>query len=95
MVLESQLREGIPLGSGLCGSASSAVGAIVAANELLDNPLPRAELLIFAMEGEKAASGSYHADNVASSLYGGLTLCSNLKQFKNKSNFSSHLNLHM
>jgi homoserine kinase len=35
-----QLRKGIPLGSGLGGSAASAVAAVVAANALLDAPLP-------------------------------------------------------
>ncbi len=58
-------------GSGLGSSASSASGAVFAANELLNNPLPKAELLQFALEGEAFASKSYHADNVAPSLLGG------------------------
>lgn len=68
------IEKGIPLGSGLGGSAASAVAAVVAANELLDRPLSRAELLPHAIEGEAVASGSRHADNVAASLFGGLVL---------------------
>jgi homoserine kinase len=68
------IDKGIPLGSGLGGSAASAVAAVVAANELLDRPLSRLELLKHAIEGEAVASGSRHADNVAPSLFGGLVL---------------------
>lgn len=68
------IEKGIPLGSGLGGSAASAVAAVVAANELLDRPLSRAELLPHAVTGEAVASGSRHADNVAASLFGGLVL---------------------
>lgn len=72
--IEMSIEKGIPLGSGLGGSAASAVGAVVAANALLDTPLPRLELLKFAMQGEAVASGSMHVDNIAPSLYGGLVL---------------------
>ena len=68
------IEKGIPLGSGLGGSAASAVAAVVAANALLDRPLPVAELLVHAIEGEAVASGSRHADNVAPALLGGLVL---------------------
>lgn len=61
-------------GSGLGSSAASAAGAIVAANILLDLNLSREELLHYAMEGEKFASGARHADNIAPIIYGGLTL---------------------
>jgi homoserine kinase len=67
------LWKGIPLGSGMGGSAASAVGAVVAANALLDRPLERRELLEFALVGEAAASGAPHADNAAPCLFGGLT----------------------
>lgn len=70
------IEKGIPLGSGMGGSASSAVAAILAANELLDNPLTTQEMLSYAVIGEKAASGSYHSDNVAPSLIGGLVYSS-------------------
>jgi homoserine kinase len=72
--IELLIEKGIPLGSGLGGSAASAVAAVVAANDLLDQPLSRAELLPHAVEGEAVASGSRHADNVAASLFGGLVL---------------------
>jgi homoserine kinase len=68
------IEKGIPLGSGMGGSAASAVAAIVAANEFLERPLSRLELLPYALVGEAVASGSYHADNIAPSLLGGLTL---------------------
>jgi homoserine kinase len=69
-----EIDKGIPLGAGLGGSAASAVGAVVAANALLPRPLSRIELLPFAMAGEAVASGARHADNIAASLFGGLTL---------------------
>lgn len=71
-----EIQKGIPIGSGMGGSAASAVGAIVAANALLDSPLPREKLINYALIGESIASGSMHADNVAPCLYGGLTLAS-------------------
>lgn len=71
---EIELDKGIPLGSGLGGSAASAVAAVVAANALLDTPLPVEALYPFALEGEAVASGSRHGDNVAPMLLGGLTL---------------------
>jgi len=71
---DMHIEKGIALGSGLGGSAASAVGAVVAANALLAEPLARIDLLKFAMQGEAVASGSLHADNIASSLFGGLVL---------------------
>jgi homoserine kinase len=72
--IELTIDKGIPLGSGLGGSAASAVAAVVAANALLAEPLGKLELLKFAMQGEAVASGSVHVDNIAPSLYGGLVL---------------------
>jgi homoserine kinase len=69
-----EIEKGIPLGSGLGGSAASAVAAVVAANALLERPFSKTELLKFAMQGEAVASGSLHVDNVAPSLFGGLVL---------------------
>lgn len=71
---ELMLEKGIPLASGMGGSAASAVAAVVAANALLEQPRPQIELLKFAMEGEAVASGSMHVDNIAPSLFGGLVL---------------------
>jgi len=69
-----QIDKGIPLGSGLGGSAASAVGAVVAANALFAAPCSLPELLKCAMAGEVVASGARHVDNIAASLYGGLVL---------------------
>lgn len=71
---EMRIDKGIPLGSGLGGSAASAVGAVVAANALLPHPCSKLELLQYAMQGEAVASGSLHVDNIAPSLFGGLVL---------------------
>lgn len=68
------LDKGIALGSGLGGSAASCVAALVAANVLLDAPLPREALYPFALDGEAVASGSRHGDNVAPMLLGGVVL---------------------
>ena len=71
---ELTIEKGIPLGSGLGGSAASAVAAVFAANALLDDPVDPLRLLRFAMRGEMVASGTAHIDNIAPSLYGGLVL---------------------
>lgn len=67
------IRKGIPLGSGLGGSAASAVAAVVAGNAALGGPFSPAELFEFALAGEAVASGHAHPDNVAPCLYGGVT----------------------
>jgi homoserine kinase len=72
--VELEIVKGIPLASGLGGSAASAVAAVVAANALLDAPATPLELLRFAMQGEQVASGAIHVDNIAPSLFGGLVL---------------------
>ncbi len=72
--IDIELHKKMPLGSGLGSSAASAVAGVVAANELLGNPLSTKELLPFAIAGERVASGSVHADNVAPSLLGGFIL---------------------
>ncbi|MGN6399817.1 MAG: homoserine kinase [Flavisolibacter sp.] len=61
-------------GSGIGSSAASAAGAAVAANHLLGNIFTKEELIQFAMNGEKLASGVKHADNIAPCIYGGITL---------------------
>lgn len=71
---EVTIRKGIALGSGMGGSAASAVGALVAANSLLECPLPLDALLEYALLGEQAASGTAHPDNIAPCLFGGMTL---------------------
>jgi homoserine kinase len=73
--VELVVLKGVPLQSGMGSSAASAVAATVAVNALLDEPLQQLELLSYALEGEKYASGALHADNVAPSLLGGLVFC--------------------
>ncbi|SKC56497.1 homoserine kinase [Ohtaekwangia koreensis] len=68
------LYKNLPLGSGMGSSAASSAAALVAINELHGNPLTREQLLPFAMESERIACGSAHADNVAPSLLGGFVL---------------------
>lgn len=72
--VEIILHKKLPLGSGMGSSAASSVAALVAINHLLDNPFSREQLLPFAMEAERIACGSAHADNVAPSLLGGFVL---------------------
>ena len=73
--VELRIFKGVPLQSGMGSSAASAVAGVMAVNALLERPLQTAELLPYALEGEKYASGGLHADNVAPSLLGGLVLC--------------------
>ena len=61
-------------GSGLGSSAASSAGAVVGANHLLNNFFSKADLVRFAMNGEKVASGVKHADNITPCIYGGVTL---------------------
>ncbi len=72
-----KIEKGIAIGSGMGGSAASAVGALVGANSFLEKPLSHEKLLEYSLVGEKLASGSAHADNAAPCLYGGAVLLSN------------------
>jgi len=72
--VELRLEKGMPLASGLGSSAASSVAAVVAVDALFADPSPRELLLRCAMEGERIACGTAHADNVAPSLFGGLVL---------------------
>ncbi|MDO6820421.1 homoserine kinase [Zobellia sp. 1_MG-2023] len=71
---EIEIYKKIKAGSGIGSSAASSTGAVWAMNELLNRPFTTAELVTFAMEGERLASGVAHADNVAPALFGGFTL---------------------
>jgi len=77
--LEITLEKNMPLGSGMGSSASSSAAAVYAINYLLGNPLSTLELIPFAMEGERIACGTAHADNVAPALLGGFTLIRSYK----------------
>lgn len=72
--IEIEITKQIMPGSGIGSSAASSSGAVVAANRLLEDRFSKAELVEFAMEGEKLASGAKHADNVAPCIFGGFTL---------------------
>lgn len=61
-------------GSGIGSSSASAAASVFAVNELLGRPLKQTELVQFAMQGEKAACGVAHADNVAPAILGGFVL---------------------
>jgi len=69
-----EITKNIKPGSGIGSSSASSCGAVVAANHLLGNRFTKLELADFAMEGEKLASGTRHADNVAPCIFGGFTL---------------------
>ena len=71
---EVEITKHIKPGSGIGSSSASSCGAVVAANRLLGDRFSRLELVGFAMEGEKLASGEKHADNVAPCIFGGFTL---------------------
>lgn len=71
---EIEIYKHIKAGSGIGSSAASSAGAVFGINELLGRPFTRKELVLFAMQGEKLASGNAHADNVAPCLLGGFTL---------------------
>lgn len=71
---EIEIYKKIKAGSGIGSSAASSTGAVWAMNHLLGNPFSQTELVKFAMEGERLASGVAHADNVAPALFGAFTL---------------------
>ena len=72
--LEVEITKHIKPGSGIGSSSASSCGAVVGANRLLGDRFSKLELVGFAMEGEKLASGAKHADNVAPCIFGGFTL---------------------
>jgi homoserine kinase len=68
------ISKGLPLSSGLGGSAASAAAAVVAVDAILGSRVSIETLITCALEGERLGAGSAHADNIAPSLYGGLVL---------------------
>lgn len=71
---EVTITKKIKPGSGIGSSAASAAAGVFGANMLLDQPLKKEELVQFAMNGERVACGSAHADNVAPAILGGFVL---------------------
>ncbi|HOR10012.1 MAG TPA: homoserine kinase [Bacteroidales bacterium] len=68
------IEKGIRPGSGIGSSSASAAAAAFGANLLLGEKFTSSEMVRLAMEGERLASGSAHADNVAPALLGGIIL---------------------
>jgi homoserine kinase len=68
------IAKGLPLSSGLGGSAASAAAAVVAVNALLGAQASRETLIACALEGESLGAGSAHADNIAPCICGGFVL---------------------
>lgn len=72
--IELELKKKLPLSSGMGSSAASAAAALVAANRLFGDPCSKMELVHFAIEGERVACGSAHADNAAPAVLGNFVL---------------------
>ncbi|GIV34140.1 MAG: homoserine kinase [Chitinophagales bacterium] len=71
---EIQVLKKIMPGSGMGSSAASAAATVFGANELMSRPFSLTELVGFAAQGERLASGVPHADNVGPALLGGFVL---------------------
>ena len=71
---EVEMTKHIKPGSGIGSSSASSCGAVVGANKLMGERFSPVQLVEFAMEGEKIASGERHADNVAPCIFGGFVL---------------------
>ncbi len=69
-----RIRKGLPLASGLGGSAASAAAAVVAVSGLFEARVSLETLFACALEGESLGAGSAHADNIAPAIYGGFVL---------------------
>ena len=68
------IKKGLPLSSGLGGSAASAAAAVVAVDALVGANSNEETLIACALEGERLGAGSAHADNIAPSICGGFVL---------------------
>jgi homoserine kinase len=66
--------KGLPLSSGLGGSAASAAAAVVAVDALIGAHSSLETLIACALEGESHGAGSAHGDNIAPSICGGFVL---------------------
>jgi len=72
--VEIEIYKGITAGSGIGSSAASSAGAAYGVSQLFAESFSVQQLVNFAMEGERLASGVAHADNVATAITGGFTL---------------------
>jgi homoserine kinase len=75
------LHKQMPLASGLGSSGASSAAGAFAANEILGRPFSTRDVVLSAIEGECAASGTPHADNVAPSVMGGFVLVRSAEAF--------------
>ncbi|MEM2001906.1 MAG: homoserine kinase [Candidatus Methanomethylicaceae archaeon] len=82
LYLKMKIIKGVPPKSGLGSSGASSAAGAYSVNLLLGMPLRGEDLLQCAMEGERAACGSPHADNVAPALFGGVVFISSFKPIK-------------
>lgn len=67
------IDKGLPLSGGMGGSAASSVGGAFAAAQALGLDATPLEIAAAALEGESAVAG-VHLDNIAATVFGGLTL---------------------
>jgi len=68
------IRKGLPLSSGLGGSAASAAAAVVAVNALVGGNATTDQLVAAALIGEGLGAGGAHPDNIAPAICGGFVL---------------------
>jgi homoserine kinase len=68
------IRKGLPLSSGLGGSAASAAAAVVAVNALVGGNATIDQLVAAALIGEGLGAGGAHPDNIAPAICGGFVL---------------------
>jgi len=68
------LDKRLPLGSGMGSSAASSVAALLSVNALYDHLATQEDLFRIGLKCEQLACGSAHGDNIAPSLFGGVTL---------------------
>jgi homoserine kinase len=66
--------KGLPLSSGLGGSAASAAAAVVAVDALIGAHSTTETLIACALEGESQGARSAHGDNIAPAICGGFVL---------------------
>lgn len=68
------ITKGLPLSSGLGGSAASAAAAVVAVNALVGGNASIDQLVAAALIGEGLGKGGAHPDNIAPAICGGFVL---------------------
>ena len=68
------ITKGLPLSSGLGGSAASAAAAVVAVNALVGGNASMDQLVAAALIGEGLGAGGAHPDNIAPAICGGFVL---------------------